>query len=111
MQQRAPKFFADPVLADLIERARAAQSVAEAAQSAVWTYLAQCQEGAGASAPDPDRWSPTADDPDLLTVVQAAARAGRHVDTIGRWCRERGIGKMYGGRWRVSVRRLNSLLA
>lgn len=110
MEVRLHPSFSDPVLADLIERARAAQSVAEAAQSAVWAYITECQQGAGATI-EPDHWPLSADHPDLLTVAQAAARAGRHVDTIGRWCRERGVGKMYGGRWRVSVRRLNSLLA
>lgn len=110
MQQRSLASFADPVLADLIERARAAQSVAEAAQSAVWAYITECHQVAG-DAVEPDHWPLSADHPDLITVAQAAARAGRHVDTIGRWCRERGVGKMYGGRWRVSVRRLKSLLA
>ena len=109
MQSPPSLAFADPVLADLIERARAAQSVAESAQSAVWAYIDQCQRGA--AAPELDTWPIHADHPDLLTVAEAAARAGRSPDTISRWCRERGIGKMYGGRWRVSIRRLNDLLA
>ncbi|WP_267360609.1 MULTISPECIES: hypothetical protein [unclassified Methylobacterium] len=109
MEVRPHPSFADPVLADLVERARAAQMVAATAQSAVWAYMDQCQQGT--SEPKQNGWPIHADHPDLLTVAQAAVRAGRHADTIGRWCRERGVGKMYGGRWRVSARRLNSLLA
>jgi len=109
MQPHPTLAFADPVLADLIERARAAQSVAASAQSAVWAYIDQCQRGAGE--PELDGWPSHADHPDLLTGTEAAARAGRSPDTIGRWCRKRGIGKMYGGRWRVSIRRLNDILA
>lgn len=109
MEVRLHPSFADPVLTDLIERARAAQIVAATAQSAVWAYIDQCQQGT--AAPEQDGWPIHADHPDLLTVAQAAARAGRNPDTIGRWCRRRGVGKMYGGRWRVSVRRLNGLLA
>jgi hypothetical protein len=109
MQPSPPLAFADPVLSDLIERARAAQIVAEAAQSAVWAYIDQCQQGT--AAPEQDGWPTHADHPDLLTVADAATRAGRSPDTVGRWCRERGVGKMYCGRWRVSIRRLNGLLA
>lgn len=117
MEVRSHPSFADPVLTDLIDRARAAQSVAETAQivaataqSAVWSYITACQQGAGASAAEPQGWPVSASHPDLLTGSQAAARAGRHPDTITRWCRERGVGKMYGKRWRVSARRLDALL-
>ncbi|WP_267359841.1 MULTISPECIES: helix-turn-helix domain-containing protein [unclassified Methylobacterium] len=109
MEVRPHPSFADPGLTDLIERAQAAQSVAQTAQSAVWAYITECQQGAGAGV-EPDHWPLSANHPDLLTVAQAAARAGRHVDTITRWCRERGVGKKYGGRWRVSIRRLNTIL-
>lgn len=109
MQPHPPPSFADPILADLVERARAAQMVAATAQSAVWAYMDQCQQGT--AVPERDGWPINADDPGLLTVAQAAARAGRHADTITRWCRERGIGRMYGSRWRVSIKRIDSLLA
>ena len=109
MQTPPSLTFADPVLADLIERARAAQMVAAAAQSAVWSYIDRCQQGT--AAPELDGWPSLPDHPDLLSVPEAASRASRSADTIGRWCRTRGIGKMYGGRWRVSIRRLNDTLA
>lgn len=109
MQPYPSLTIADPVLSDLIERARAAQSVAASAQSAVWSYIAQGQRGV--AAPELDGWPSHPDHLDLLSVPEAASRARRSPDTIGRWCRTRGIGKMYGGRWRVSIRRLNDLLA
>lgn len=108
MQSHPTPSFADPILADLVERARAAQMVAATAQSAVLAYVHLCLQGT--AVPERASWPINADDPGLLTVAQAAARAGRHADTITRWCRERGIGRMYGARWRVSVKRLDSLL-
>jgi hypothetical protein len=107
----------DPVLAVLIEDARLLQAVAStaqeraiAAQEAVHAHLAESLRTPGVPMPAAPSWPASASHPDLLTVPQAAARAGRSHDTIGRWCRERGIGKMYGARWRVSAARLDAVI-
>ena len=51
-------------------------------------------------------WPVFADDADLVDTNTAADLACRSPDTIRTWCAERGIGKIYGGRWRISLRRL-----
>ncbi|WP_342108073.1 helix-turn-helix domain-containing protein [Methylobacterium sp. SI9] len=99
----------DATLAGFLADVDAAQANLQACQGRLAAYLVHC----GRIAPpgtEAGAWPASAAHPDLLTVAHAAARAGRHADTITRWCRERGIGKMYGKRWRVSVRRLDVLL-
>ena len=39
---------------------------------------------------------------EAIGLQEAAAVAGRHPDTIRRWCPEFHIGRMIGGTWRVS---------
>lgn len=99
---------ADPTLLALIERARSADRIAAAAHAAVLDHVVRCQGRPGAPLPPEPEWPAFPSDPGLLSVSQAAHRARRSPDTIGRWCRERSIGKMYGKRWRVSAARLDA---
>ena len=65
------------------------------------------ENGAPPAAPlRDDEWPLLPDDPDLVTTAIAAQRAGRSPDTMRTWARERGIGKTYGGRYFISLRRL-----
>jgi hypothetical protein len=90
----------DPILAGLL-------ADIETAQERLRLYLAEC--GRLPSAPnDAEAWPASASHPDLLPTRQAARRAGCSTDTIGRWCRQDGIGRMYGKRWRISVSRLQA---
>ena len=98
------KPIADPVLAALVAEA-------ETAWSRVRAYLAACSDAPGhTGAIEPD-WPDMPGHPDLIATDEAAARARRSLDTISRWCRTRGIGKMYGGRWRVSRHKLDALVS
>ena len=45
-------------------------------------------------------------DGSLLDTHSAAARFGYAQDTIRKWCRTEGLGVMRGGRWLVSIPRL-----
>ena len=68
------------------------------------------------SAPQADEvdnaaWPKFPDDPDLISTEEAARRACRGQDAIREWCTRYGIGRAYGGRYRVSVRRLRQHLA
>lgn len=98
------KPIADPVLAALV-------SDAETAWARVRAYLAACSDAPYGTAPIEADWPETPAHPDLIDTDEAAARARRSLDTIGRWCRTRGIGKMYGGRWRVSRQKLDALVS
>ncbi|WP_132250213.1 helix-turn-helix domain-containing protein [Methylobacterium segetis] len=92
--------IADPVLAGLLDELR---DVNDRLQR----YLA----GGLVLTPPPSHadliWPDCADDERLLTVGAAAERAGCSPDTVRRWCRVDGIGRLYGARWRVSRRRLS----
>jgi hypothetical protein len=56
------------------------------------------------------RASRSPEDADLISTGAAAKRAGRSLETVRRWCENRGIGRKEAGRWRVSSRLLNDLL-
>ena len=67
------------------------------------------------SAPQADEvdnaaWPMYPDDPDLISTEDAARRACRGQDAIREWCVKYGIGRLYCGRYRVSVRRLRQHL-
>jgi hypothetical protein len=47
---------------------------------------------------------------DLLDTTSAAARFGFPRDTIAKWCREENLGVRRGGRWLVSIPRLQKRL-
>jgi hypothetical protein len=49
------------------------------------------------------------DDP-LIEVCTAVERFGWPSDTLRKWCRENGVGVKRGGRWLVSVPRLQRRL-
>ena len=99
-QGKPKNLIPDPILAGLL-------ADIEAAQGRLRAYLAECGR-TPAPAVDAEAWPLSASHPDLLPPRQAARRAGCSTDTIGRWCREHGIGRMYGKRWRVSVWRLEA---
>ena len=91
---------ADPMLAGLLADLREAHE-------ALNRYL-----DASRQAPPPCEsfapWPESASDDALLTVEDAAERAGVSRDTIRRWCRLDKIGRLYGAKWRVSHSRLSA---
>ena len=58
-----------------------------------------------------DDWPLEPGHPDLVTTAVAAERAGRSPDTLRSWARERGIGRSYGGRIFISIKRLQKTMA
>ncbi|MCJ2082764.1 hypothetical protein [Methylobacterium sp. J-090] len=69
-------------------------------------YLASCERLPDGARGDDMAWPENPGHPSLMSVREAAERAGRDDDTIRRWCVADGIGKQYGSRWRVCIRRL-----
>src|SRR4051812_12123978 len=51
------------------------------------------------------------DPTEAISVVEAAARAGKTDRTIRNWCMERQIGRRLAGQWAVSAVALDMLLA
>ena len=51
------------------------------------------------------------DPTEAISVVKAAARAGKSDRTIRNWCMERQIGRRIAGQWAVSAVALDMLLA
>ena len=107
----------DPTLAALIEDARLLNAIsfeaaarAAAAQEAVHAHLLENLRAPGAPSPEPPTWPAFPGHPSLITVRDAAARACRDDDTIRLWAERHGIGRRYGGRWRISVERLTQHL-
>jgi hypothetical protein len=96
-----PSDIADPVLASLLDELT---DVNERLQR----YLAG---GLVLTAPPSAIWPESADDPDLITVPEASDRFGADVSTVRRWCRDHSIGRLYGGRWRVSILRIQAHLS
>lgn len=94
----------DPTLAALLAKA-------EAAQAEVRAYLIRCTAPPQPVARDWSHWPDDPSDPDLISTREARQRAARAKTTIETWCRDDGIGRMYGKRLRVSSWRLTECIS
>jgi len=99
-----------PALLERIDRAIAELQVIRAELAATNSTNVTIAEGsAGATVPNGDNITIKPDDlspDDLLDTHAAAERFSYPQDTIRKWCRTEGLGVMQGGRWLVSVPRL-----
>src|SRR5262245_28381727 len=90
----------DPDLTDLLRRLDLALSGLAALQHELRAFLpAPAAEGNGLD---------DLADANLLDVCSASARFGYPPDTLRKWAREEGVGRKVGGRWLVSIEKLQA---